>query len=588
MAQATIDPPPVPGSQFLLIALLGVGAALCYAAALARFPLLAIYAQPIQNLEKLTNSDPWAGLALAVWTCLLFGGYALGALSLYGASRPRSTASSDEQAPRFKPQAALLLVLIGFPLVFLALLLLVYPTTSVDLYDYMFRGRMLVRYQANTFVQVPIDFKSDPLFWYVAWRRAVTAYGPLWEGLSWLTARLAGERPLAALAIIGVGAVPKTELDALQRAELLRLMLAYKGLAALGFLGCGAAIWAVLRRTAPRWRWLGLYLWLWNPLALWESIAAGHNDAWMAMLILLAVGLMVPSPGAKEIRRQADRLSTSLLRRISLPAFVGSFLALTAGGLVKFLALMFGPVLLCAALRQLPSWRERLRLIAIGGLACAAVVVAAYMPFWAGWATLRNFSDRGTLFTSSWLAVLQAPISLGEVRGLISTRDVLGLLTPGDQSEATAQTIAVSIGLGLLVFGVLWAAWRAWRAPEEVAAHALWLLLWFLFVCNPWFQPWYLLWALALLAVQPWRGRIALVVGLFCCTAMLSYLPGVFLLPLLGWNVDGAEWNALTSALIYGPPLLALLSGRRPGLARLRRRERLPRTIGAREEEVVG
>jgi hypothetical protein len=355
-------------------------------------------------------------------------------------------------------------------------------------------------------------------------------------------------------------------LDLAQEAELLRLMLAYKGLAALGFLGCGAAIWAVLRRTAPRWCWLGLYLWLWNPLALWESVAAGHNDAWMAKLIVLAVGLL----GGRAPEQKSSDIGT---QRRSIVRMIGSFLVLTAGGLIKFLALMFGPVLLCAALRQLPGWRERLRLVAIGGLACASVVVLAYVPFWVGWGTLRNFSDRGTLFTSSWLAVLQAPISLEEVRALISTRDVLGLLTPGDQAETTAQAIAVSIGLGLLGFGVLWACWRAWRAPEDIAAHVLWLLLWFLFLCNPWFQPWYLLWALALLAVQPWRGKLALVIGLFCCTAMLSYLASVFLLPLLGWNVDGAEWNALTSALIYGPPLLALLprltrSSLRPGPSR--------------------
>src|SRR5262249_12064492 len=153
----------------------------------------------------------------------------------------------------------LTLVLLGLPLVFLALLALVYPTTSVDLYDYMFRGRMLVRYQANTFIRIPSDFKEDPLFWYVAWRRSVTAYGPLWEGRSWLTAWVAGERP---------GRFPFG--TAAQDATLLRLMIAYKGLAALGFLLCGAAIWATLRRTARQWRWLGLYLWLWNPLVLWE------------------------------------------------------------------------------------------------------------------------------------------------------------------------------------------------------------------------------------------------------------------------------------------------------------------------------
>ena len=272
---------------------------------------------------------------------------------------------------------------------------------------------------------------------------------------------------------------------------------------------------------------------------------------------------------------------------VSLSLCIAAFLALTAGGLVKFLALMFGPLLLCAALRQLPGWRARLRLVLVGGLICSAIVVLAYTPFWDGWGTLRNFSDRGTLFTSSWLAALQAPISLNAVHALLPGRDLLALLTWGQPSEALSQAIAVSIGLGLLVFGVLWASWRAWRAPDDVAAHALWLLLWFLFLCNPWFQPWYLLWALALVAIQPWRGRMVWAIGLFCCTAMLSYLAGVFLLPLLGWNVDGAEWNALTSALIYGPPLLALLWGRWPRLMRLRP-ARLRRQALAREEEVVG
>ena len=137
------------------------------------------------------------------------------------------------------------------------------------------------------------------------------------------------------------------------------------------------------------------------------------------------------------------------------------------------------------------------------------------------------------------------------------------------------------------MFGVLWASWRAWRAPEDVAAHALWLLLWFLFLCNPWFQPWYLLWALALLAIQPWRSRHVWAVGLFCATAMFSYLSGRFLLPLLGWKDTSAEWNVLTSLMIYGPPLLALLPGWRARLTRLRR-VRLPGGRQAGEKEIIG
>src|SRR5215213_5723422 len=75
----------------LILVLLGLGSALCYAAALMRFPLLTIYAQPIQNLEKLTNADPWTGLALTSWTLLLFIGYVMGAIVLTHEARDKAT-----------------------------------------------------------------------------------------------------------------------------------------------------------------------------------------------------------------------------------------------------------------------------------------------------------------------------------------------------------------------------------------------------------------------------------------------------------------------------------------------------------------
>jgi len=191
-------------------------------------------------------------------------------------------------------------------------------------------------------------------------------------------------------------------------------------------------------------------------------------------------------------------------------------------------------------------------------------VVLAYAPFWVGAGTLRNFSDRGTLFTTSWLAVLQAPLSLRADAPRTGAPNLLSMLAPPQM----VQSLTVSLGLGLLVAGVLWASWRSWEAPRDLARHALWLLLWFLFLCNTWFQPWYLLWAVALLAIQPWRAAATRVVTVFGCTAMLSYLIWVYLLAALGWYGDSAAWNALASALIYLPPMLTLVWGRRIPLAR--------------------
>lgn len=511
----------------LRIVLAGGISALAYIAVMRRFPLLTIFHRPIQNLYKLAGADDFAALTLISGVLLLFAAYALGALAL---ARQMPAAESHAQ------RRVTYLFVIAFPLLFVAILWLVYPTTSLDLYDYLFRGRMLARYGANTFIDIPRDFAGDPLMRakpvrFIPWDQAVTAYGPVWEGLSWLTARLAGE---AQGVVAGEGAA--------RDAQLLRLMLAYKSLGALGFLLCGAAIWGALGRLAPEWRRSGLYLWLWNPLALWESVAAGHNDVWMALTIVLAMWAFAAN------RENQGRASTQV--PLSRPLL--AFLSLTIGGLIKFLSLFLAPLLLSAALRRLGGWRERGRLIIVGGLLCAAVAALAYAPFWAGWETFRNIGNRGTLFTASWLAVLEASLAVE------MPRDV-------------SQGIAALLGLGLLIAGVLWSAVRAWRAPDKTPAHALWLVLWFLLLANPWFQPWYLLWALALVALQPARGRMAWCVGLFCCTAMLSYIPEALLLPQLGWQNNRGDWhmpifeivwNALTSALVYGPPMLALAWGR--------------------------
>ncbi|KPV48318.1 hypothetical protein SE17_38710, partial [Kouleothrix aurantiaca] len=288
-----------------------------------------------------------------------------------------------------------------------------------------------------------------------AGRRAVTAYGPVWEVFSRATAWLAGERPGAPGLNLAPEVAGEIIVTGARDAELWRLVIAFKLLGVLGFVFCGAAIWLVLRRTAPNYRWLGLFLWLWNPLALWESVAAGHNDAWMAGLIVLAVGVLLPRAVSADAPAQS--------KRHLLPSWLISFLVLTLGGLVKYLALLVGPLLLSAALRRQPNARARLRLVAVGGLACAALVAVAYSFFWVGSATLRNFSDRGTLFTSSWLAVLQAPLKLPGVPDALGAPNLLALVVPMD----VVQPLTVGLGLGLLVAGVLWAAWRSWEAPDD-------------------------------------------------------------------------------------------------------------------------
>lgn len=500
--------------------------ALLWGIALLRFPLAIIYGCGLQNLDRLAQPGVATGLVLTNYTCsvapletldtplagigIVMALAILGLFAAYGLALHTLRHTSAT--------ARLGLLIGGVAIVFVALLLPIYPVSSIDIYDYAFRGRMAAFYQVNNFVTTPAPYTDDPLYWYTAWRRSVTAYGPLWEAMSWLTARLAGQHPTVDLPL----------LDAL-----LRLLIAYKLLAALGFLLCGLVLWWVLGQLLPEWRAFGTALWLWNPLALWETVGAGHNDAWMALWIVIAIWAFL---------RGQQLVATHQQTKLFWPLL--AFVALTLGGLIKYSALVFGPSLLLAALRQLPTWRQRLALIASGALICGGLVLLAYTPFWVGITTLRNFTDRGELVYASWLAALQPALEPWLGKG-------------------TSQITANLIGLGLLALGVLWSIWRGWKNPTDPAGNSLWLLLWFLFIANPWFQPWYLLWALALTALQPWRANVVASMVIFCATALLSYVSGSFLRPALGWPPDSLYWNVLISTLIYLPPLI-ILAHRRP------------------------
>jgi hypothetical protein len=146
--------------------------------------------------------------------------------------------------------------------------------------------------------------------------------------------------------------------------------------------------------------------------------------------------------------------------------------------------------------------------------------------------------------------------------------------------EDRAATIVAAASIALLFAGILWATWRAWRAPEGVPGHMLWLSLWFLFVCNPWFQPWYAVWPLALVATQPWRGRAVAGVLVLCFTALASYVIGGLVLPLLGLPDKSLGREATMAAFITIPPLLVLGGGRIAGAARALRR--LTHALGGR------
>jgi len=466
-------------SGMALLVACGLGMLLIYGAALARFPLLRTYKIQIFTLEQQVMADARLAPALVIGIALLCLLYVGGYIVVSEALR----AAPPSQARRRLGVAVLLV-----PLLAMGMLLLTHPTSSLDLYDYLYRGHVAARYGANNFVQSPEDFRAiDRLYWYTAWRQATTAYGPLWEAMSIAVARVSGT-------------------------TLLPLLLGFKLSSALGWLLCGAAIGAV---SAPGQRLLAAYLWLWNPLVLWELVGAGHNDGWMLLFGVLAYG--------------------ALGRRPAL-----ALLLITAGAMIKYPLALLWPVLLAAALAQLPTWRARGGLLLRAGALCAALVILAYVPWWAGPGMLDQLRDRADLFTNSPLAVLRA---LWLPHGV----------------EKVIETQLVLIGLGLLVVGVGVASWCAWRRPQQRIVIGAAVLLWFSVACSPWVQPWYLAWPIGLLALRPQQARPRVNLALLALSGLLVYPAYSALRPLLGWPGDGAAWQSLILMLLYLPPLVVVL-----------------------------
>lgn len=391
------------------------------------------------------------------------------------------------------------------------ILISIYPVTSTDIFDYLFRGRIAAHYGQNPYIALPNQFKKDPLFATIGWPNAPSAYGPLWEMLS------------QALAMVG-------------GASLLLNVLLHKTVGVLTYLLCGGAIWRITRASGRHMQLLGSYLWLWSPLTIWEILAAGHNDGLLILSVLL---------GIWACERGYTRWAV---------------LALTVGTLLKFLPVILLPLVVVYGMRSLTTWRARLRLLAESVVLFGVVTVLAYWPYWAGPQTLHNIAVREEFATSAPLAVLSYGLrEAGVLQWINATLQALGLPHPANGHDVMA---AVSrSGSALLALGLTWQLWQIWRNGRGIARAVFGLLLWYLVLGSQWFQPWYVLWLLGLLALRPERRTWAWI-SVWALAGQASYLLQFFGQPYL-FRQLGATWGgqrfatqALYGIIIFLPPLL--------------------------------
>ena len=287
---------------------------------------------------------------------------------------------------------------------------------SSDAWTYWDYGRIAIVHDANPYTQPPRDFPDDPAYPHIggAWHGATSVYGPLFT---------LGSEPVSATA--GSSADAAAWL--------------FKSLAALAMLGTVALAALLSRRRAYAATLVG-----WNPLLALHFAGGGHNDAWMALLVMAALAL-----GARGRRQWAG-------------------VAWAAAVFVKWIAVVFLP------LRALEARATRRRVGHLG-FALAAVVIAAAASAQFGWHWLEAFgslarnANRETQFA--------LPHRLKE----------LGI--PHD----------VALGLLVAAFAVayVWLLRQAWRGRARLGLAAGLLLC-----ASPYLVPWYAVWAIPVAATE--------------------------------------------------------------------------------------
>lgn len=127
------------------------------------------------------------------------------------------------------------------------------PVFSIDLFEYISRGRIMSVYGSNPYLVPPSNYPNDLFYPIIFWKFQPTIYGPLWSWLAYLPTKLAGNNVFMNVFLM------KTE------------FLAF-------FLLAGFQVFRLSQALGLKRPWLYAELFLFNPYLIIMSLVDGHND----------------------------------------------------------------------------------------------------------------------------------------------------------------------------------------------------------------------------------------------------------------------------------------------------------------------
>jgi hypothetical protein len=517
------------------LALLGLASAVLYGIGItARYPLMTGLLEP---------RGTWVTLVGASWGALgaHIGVYA--ALTVLYVLALHTARSLPDGAQTRR-------VIVGVWLTCSVLLLGAYPGgESHDIFDYLFRGRMMAELGASPLAIAPNQFSRAPYYLYISWHGHVDTYGPLWEYTSATVA------VIVRAVLQGVGLwfneLPSCPDEAASCNVLAAYVTGYR-LLAIGMAGLtGALLYGIVRRVRPADAPAALVAWLWSPILLMGTALGAHND--IVMLALMG--------GVFSLFQQRHYLL--------------GLLALVLAVHVKLTALLVAPVIAVWLLIKV-GWRRA------GGYSVVALAIAAplswllYMPL-GGWATLPRMLNERTLFVAA------SPANV-VYRWLYDTQ---GWGAP-DAREAVQQGATLFFaGVALVLLGLMWRELRHTTEEAVLWRTSCTVTLAYLLIGSFWFQHWYVLWALAPAALLPGSMVLRLILPWYSFGALSANIAGNMLATLVEPLPNRLTLAMLDALIIVAPLVVVLLANtslwcvqrlRQRSVLYAKRHEQIPRS----------
>ncbi|MGE0544831.1 MAG: glycosyltransferase 87 family protein, partial [Dehalococcoidia bacterium] len=255
---------------------------------------------------------------------------------------------------RWVPDRAGRWVVYGAPVVFAALLLDLYPISTVDMFHYLASARTFWVHGDNPLTVPPMTY---PFPVAMSYGDMPSPYGPLWTLLTLPAARLSEIDP----AHVHIG------------------LLGIKGIATISYLGSMWLVARIVGHLNPDRVLLAVVAFAWNPFIVYRVVGNGGNGLVMMGFVLLAVFFVVSGRWR----------------------WVGP--ALMAAVLVKYIPLLLVVPLVVYVLRlcrDRADWRRLVELLQ--GVEIASVGAAViWIPFWDGWRTIAVVEEIEAMITST-------------------------------------------------------------------------------------------------------------------------------------------------------------------------------------------